>query len=671
MPKAIWAMDFGAGSLKVVRGAVDRKTGEITVDLMDEIPYGELPCGYDASPRDKHREGVIEFRKRHEVAPGDDLCVSVTGSEVFSRFISLPPVRERIGEVIKFEARQQIPFDIDDVVWDWQKVREDDQEGEDIEVGLFALKKERVDELLDILQPWRGNLRVIQNAPLAIYNLLEYEGLVDRPLVVLDMGAATTDVLALNPPRFWVRSLLVAGNDLTNALVEKFGVSFEEAEQIKQRVGQSRHRDQIIKILAPVFNEIASEIQRSLGYYKSLQREVKFDRVLLLGNALRMAGARQMLARRLQYQVQSLEGLRRVKLAGPAAANMADALPGFAAPLGVLIQGAGQGSMTVNMVPEEIAAAGAMAEKKPWLLAAAAALLAFSLVSFAAEKLYAGEVDRAREQLNSPVVGEVRKWQKEYSTQKEALEKLQGLPLFTLGQRGIDRALYIDVLSESAGALPRDVFVTTMAFVWRESDEPINKMPATLAPRRAAGGAEPGPARAGPPAGVAGGGPPEWLEGFLKTQVGGGRQAAEGRKLIGGGASGEKKAQAGFAVGTSSATSSGSARLVLYFSAESRVVTQAKEFVDEQVLGGLRAARFPGSQAPVFAEVGLAGDLRDVWRTASTGEPAAKHVPGSTELFAGFDVYAVVNTKKEQRRADAGTQAQSGGKAPAAGARSE
>lgn len=65
MAKMIWGLDFGDWALKVVRGSYDRKQDTITIDLFDEIVYGELPCGYDASPLDKHREGIVAFRQKH------------------------------------------------------------------------------------------------------------------------------------------------------------------------------------------------------------------------------------------------------------------------------------------------------------------------------------------------------------------------------------------------------------------------------------------------------------------------------------------------------------------------------------------------------------------------------------------------------------------------------
>ncbi len=263
-------------------------------------------------------------------------------------------------------------------------MKEGDEElGEEIEVGLFALKRERVEELLDLLSPWRRNLRVIQDAPLAVYNFLEYEQRVDEPCIVLDVGGATADVLVLNPPRYWVRTLLVAGNDLTNALVQKLGVTSQEAELIKARAGRSAHREQILRTLQPVFDEITNEVQRSLGYYKSLVRETKFDRILALGNAMRLEGMQQVLGGGLQYKVEPLRELRRIQVGeGVDREKLAEGLPGACAALGLIVQGAGAGRITINMVPEDIATAAEISRKKPWILAAAAGVLVIAGLLF-------------------------------------------------------------------------------------------------------------------------------------------------------------------------------------------------------------------------------------------------------------------------------------------------
>jgi hypothetical protein len=89
-------------------------------------------------------------------------------------------------------------------------------------------------------------------------------------------------------------------------------------------------------------------------------------------------------------------------------------------------------------------------------------------------------------------------------------------------------------------------------------------------------------------------------------------------------------------------------QLVVRFAAESRVVRRGKAFIEEQVLGSLREAKFGEDGVPVFKEVGLIGELKDVYRRALDGKEAARPVPGRTEHYVAFDAYGVVNVERSK-----------------------
>ncbi len=645
MAGMIWALDFGDWSLKVTRGSVDRKTGAITVDLFDEIVYGELPCGYEAGPTEKHREGVIAFRSRYEIATGDSLCVSVPGNEVFSRFINLPPVLDSIDQIIRYEARQQIPFDIDDVVWDYQPVKDPAQieEGEEIEVGLFALKQERVAELMDLLDPWRRNLKVVQNAPLAVYNFLEYEGRVDEPTVVVDVGSATTDVLVLNPPRFWIRTLLVAGGDLTNALMEQFGVGPEEAEKIKRRAGRSAHREQILRVVQPVFQDLTNEIQRSLGYYKSLVREIKFEKVVLLGTTMRMAGLDQMLAQGLQYNVEAVKDLKRIQLSGSVDRDkFMAALPGSCAALGLLVQGAAQERVHINMVPEEVAAAGAVAAKKPWILAAAVGVLLMAILFVVGERLYAQDLAQmgSRVEQQSSILNEVSRLESAYSSAASQVASAEQ-SLTRLTEAAVPPGIYNRLLSLLSSSLPEDVFLTSLSFQWVEPDQ-ISVLETTGSLGRSTRGFRPGPGMPammddplmmdamadpmGPPPGLMGG-----------PQAAGRRPTGEDTQMP---------------------ASSMNSKLVMQFQGESARLRDAPQYIREQVIGALqRAGVVVNGEQVTFSEVKMVGDPVEVWRSAIDGSlvNVSDRTATTDEVmpFVAFNGYAVVSIGEESGGAGA------------------
>jgi len=664
MAKVIWGLDLGDWALRVARATYDKKAGTITVDVMDTIVYGELPCGHDASPTEKHRAGIVAFRSRHEVGPRDDLCVCVSGGEVFSRFINLPPVLERMDEIIGYEARQQIPFDIDDVVWDWQPVKEEEQieVGEEVEVGLFALKKERVAELMDLLEPWRGNLRIVQNAPLAACNLLDYEGLTSEPCVVVDMGSATTDVLVLNPPRFWVRTLLVAGDDLTNALTEQFGIGKAEAETIKRRLGRSTHKEQVLRILQPVFEDLTNEIQRSLGYYKSLAREVKFGSIVALGGTLEMAGLSQMLAAALQHEVKSIRELSRIRFAPSLPAQeVRSELPGFCAALGLLVQGAGEGRIRINMLPEDLAMASAVAAKKPWLMAAGVGLLFIAIVLSLGERLYAQDIVRVSERQSFTVLDEADKVDKEYRAQAAQVQAIEE-QLAGLGESEVPRDIYLELLPLFSELLPDDVYVLQLRFEWKEPLEIAVTMPrigdwkvatrrvvasrATTPTRRTMAAAEPDDAfvaamMAADEAKVAAMiAAEEAARAAMFTNMGDERRD-EGRSGPAGRGRGARAAARPTAFSRNvEPLASSQSRLVLRFVCES--LTANKDYIEQQVFEVLRKASLRDGLKPAFTEVEMLGEVIDVYRDSETLETVDG--PGPKIMrFAGFEGYAVVN----------------------------
>jgi len=648
MAKRLWGLDFGDWSLKVVRATYDKKAGAITVDLFDEIVYGELDCGYEASPLERHREGVIAFRRKYELGGGDELCVAVSGSEVFHRFVKLPPVPGRLDDIMRYEASQQIPFELDDVVWDWQPVKEeqDREEAEEIEVGLFALKKEKVQELMDLLGPWRRNLRVVQDAPLAVYNLLEYEGRVGESLIVLDVGASTTDVIILNPPRFWVRSLLIAGDDLTNALVEQFGISLQEAERIKRRVGRSTHREQIMRILQPVVDDLTNEILRSLGYYKSIERDVRFETILTLGSTLRMPGLSQSLAGALQYRLGQLGELKRIQLADTVdRARFQTALPSLCAALGLLVQGAGLSRMRINMVPEDVRVGTVLSQKKPWAVAATAGVVLIVGLLILGQVLFRSSLKAVEARVDLRDLTAVQEVERQYNAELKAVQEIEN-KLKTLSAGGIERNLYQRLLPLFGQCIAgKQVYVTTLDFSWMEPsvvDLGVPPLAETGTTFRAGMSPMMGPMGpmgfGGPPVGFRPtGGPPVRVTGGPTGRVTGGPRIRR--------TGGARPRGTGLTAGAATSRASGASVLVMRFACESEV--NSVEYVREKVLAALRQAKLPGesgqgTDTPAFTKVELLGEVYDVWRDPSTWELATEDQEGAQKLLA-FQGYAIVN----------------------------
>ena len=120
---------------------------QIVADAFDYVEYPKILSQPEADPVALVQEAIKQFLSRNSVR-GDRVAMSVPGQSGLARFIKLPPVEaKKIPDIVKYEARQQIPFSLEDVVWDYQRmVGGSEEEGFalETEVGLFAMKRDQV-----------------------------------------------------------------------------------------------------------------------------------------------------------------------------------------------------------------------------------------------------------------------------------------------------------------------------------------------------------------------------------------------------------------------------------------------------------------------------------------------------------------------------------------------
>ena len=167
-------------------------------------------------------QAIATFIENNDVV-GARVAISLPGPTSLARFINLPPVESnKVAEIVKYEAKQQIPFDLDDVIWDYQKISgsvdEDSGYMLNAEVGLFAMKREQVFETLQPFLDAGLEVDLVQIAPLALYNFVCYDQMGvrvdddpaedDDYTIVLDMGTDNTTLLITNGAKMPVRSAI-------------------------------------------------------------------------------------------------------------------------------------------------------------------------------------------------------------------------------------------------------------------------------------------------------------------------------------------------------------------------------------------------------------------------------------------------------------------------------
>jgi len=396
---AVWGIDIGQCALKALRCRPSEQEDQVIADAFDYIEYPKILSQPDADQEELVREALELFLSRN-VVRGDKVAISVSGQSGLARFIKLPPVEsKKIPDIVKYEARQQIPFDLEDVVWDYQQMdggSEEDGFALETEVGLFAMKRDQVERALTPFDDAGIEVDIVQLTPLTIYNFTVFDQMQDLPpadqfdpdnppesLVVLSLGTDTTDLVITNGYRVWQRSVPLGGSHFTKALTKELRLTFAKAEHLKKNAQQAEDPKAVFQAMRPVFNDLLTQIQRSIGYFTSIDREANIGQVIALGNAMRLPGLQKYLSQNLGHTVTEVKTYR--GLVGPAvvdAPQFKENLLSFAVCYGLVLQGMGKSKLSTNLLPPEILTDRMIREKKPWAVAMVAALLLGVTINF-------------------------------------------------------------------------------------------------------------------------------------------------------------------------------------------------------------------------------------------------------------------------------------------------
>ncbi len=386
---AVWGIDVGQCALKALKlRAVEG--GKVEAVAFDVIEHPKILSQPDADRDELIGAALEKFASRNEWQ-GDAFFVGVPGQQTFARFCKMPPIdlkkdAKKIPDLVRYEAGQQIPFDIEDVVWDYQVFTS--ETSPEIEVGIFAIRKDLIRKHLDFFAKVGIAPLGVQTTPAALYNFAHFDGqLVGEggATVLIDVGAQNTDLVIAEPNAAWTRSIPSGGNTFTEALVRAFKLSFAKAESLKRTAATSQYARQIFQAMRPVFADLVAEIQRSLGFYSSTHRDVELRKVLALGNAFRLPGLQKYLENNLTIaKVVKLEKFERLAPnATSSAPQFTENLLSLATAYGLALQGLGLGKIRASLLPTELARVAVWRKKRPYFIASTAALVAASVVPLA------------------------------------------------------------------------------------------------------------------------------------------------------------------------------------------------------------------------------------------------------------------------------------------------
>ena len=382
------ALDIGASTVKVGEFQASKGQGL----RLTNFNFADL--GIDPE-HEENRKALIVSTVRNVVREKNikatNVVFSVSGQSVFTRFVKLPPVDEsKVVQIIQYEAQQNVPFPIDEVIWDYQLLGKNPQ-GE-LEVVLLAIKSDIIEDLTEGVESCGLHTEMVDVAPMALYNAVRYNyGDLEGCTMVVDLGARTTNLLFLEQNRVFSRSIPIAGNAITQSIAAEFNVPFLEAEQMKKAQGfvalggayeepESETQARVSKIIRNVMTRLHAEIARSINFYKGQQGGSPPARVLLSGGSSIIPYTDRFFKEKIQTEIEYFNPFRNVEIDPRISREeLARSAHFFGEVVGLGLRKHTECPIEVDLLPNSVRTRQQMRHKRPYLAGAGVCVLLIPL----------------------------------------------------------------------------------------------------------------------------------------------------------------------------------------------------------------------------------------------------------------------------------------------------
>jgi type IV pilus assembly protein PilM len=392
--KSFLTVDFGAGSLKLAEFEINEQGG---LRLND---FAIKPLGLEGA-QDATREKLILSSLQGLIAEhalkSKNVNVCAPGFHVFSKFVKLPPVDSgKVDQIIQYEAQQNVPFPLAEVVWDYQILGT--APGGELEVLLVAIKSDIVEGLFRVAAEAKLNLQLCDASPAALCNSFRYNyGELDDCTMLLDIGAKTSNLLFFEKGKVFSRSINLGANAITQDFANESKLKFDEAERIKIAEGfvslggayeepENPYQAAISKIARQFMTKLHIQVNQTLQFYRGQQGGSAPQRLYLSGGASIMPYTAQFFAEKLNVPVEYFNPFRNVQISPNV--NLEE-LSRVAHALGEVV-GLGLRNLAtcpveMNLMPDSTLRWQSFNQKKPYLIATVASMV---LVAFAVGFLF-------------------------------------------------------------------------------------------------------------------------------------------------------------------------------------------------------------------------------------------------------------------------------------------
>ena len=405
--KSFLAVDFGASNLKLAEFEVS-EAGGLFLRQYALKPLGQE--GIKEGGRDPALLQALQDMLAGHSFQSKSINVCAPGFNTFAKFVKLPPVdTSKVTQIIQYEAQQNVPFPLEEVVWDYQ-ILGATPTGE-LEVLLVAIKTDVVEGLFKVVESAGLRIQLADVSPAALCNAFRYNyGDLEGCTMLLDIGAKTSNLIFFEGGNVYSRSINIGAQSITQDFAREAGLSFDDAEALKINEGfvslggayeepENPHQAAISKIARQVMTRLHIQVNQTVQYYRGQQGGSGPERLFLAGGASIMPYTAQFFAEKLNTPVEYFNPLRNVEIDPDLdREELVKVAHSLGEVVGLGLRNLAHCPVELNLMPASTLRRQQLGQKKPYFIAAFCSLLFILLaIGFFYNKVAAEKVQALRQ----------------------------------------------------------------------------------------------------------------------------------------------------------------------------------------------------------------------------------------------------------------------------------
>lgn len=294
-------IDIGSHSVKAVLINEDKNGYQLQAFSVEPMPKGAV---VDRKVQDIEAVGAVVRKIRKKVISSvQNAAVAVSGSTVITKIIYMDVSlnEDELARQIEIEADSLIPYPLDEVSLDFEKLEVNESDPSKVNVLLSAVRTETIEARVAGLDAGGFKTKVVDVESYALNRAADLcmpmlpDDASDKVVAFIDIGATMT-LFTVNEDgkNIYTRDQLFGSEQYTRSIVSYYNKSFEEAE--KEKISNALPPTYTFEVLAPFQTTLIQQIRRAIQMYLTFSGKEKLDYLVVSGGTAALESIQELLS---------------------------------------------------------------------------------------------------------------------------------------------------------------------------------------------------------------------------------------------------------------------------------------------------------------------------------------------------------------------------------------